>query len=289
MSELRDLLYRLADIRLERLAEVNVESWLRLNALRYIESRGKGQKVLFRNRRISDDELKRALLSEIFEAYRCESPDLRSILERASSLMDAVKESLKGLGYSTIDITVETRSKLLIGVSEEVFGRPIFEVGLTWDPLLNLPYIPGSSLKGAFRSYLSLRGVKVGGLEVNDLLGDSAHASYVVFADSYPVYCRDHLIVPDVMTPIYREAEGRIRETEARPTPIVYPVVAEGVRFSVIVGVNVRGGQGADRERLEAIRSELTNFLLDAMRQGIGAKTMLGYGALEVSKISQND
>ncbi len=266
------------------LTNTNIESWLRFNALRYLLHRGEGRKrIRYKGKTIDlEKDFKRNILSEIcLEAYKCSNSELNKLFEKANKLLDNVKKALEDNKYSVLDFQVETKSKLIVGVSEEMFGKPIFEVGLMWNPYLNLPYIPGSSLKGAFRSYLSLKGIKIEDFEVSDLLGSESHISYIVFTDSYPVGCRDKnktLLTPEVTTPIYHELEGRILETQAQPVPIVYPVIGEGIRFRIIIGVR----KLVQDEKLNKIKSELMKFISDILKQGIGAKTMLGYGTLTV-------
>ena len=64
--------------------------------------------------------------------------------------------TLKSLDFGFIDALYRTNSKLLIGASSSIF-EVIFEVGLAWDMLFDVPYIPGSSLKGAVRSWVLRR------------------------------------------------------------------------------------------------------------------------------------
>ncbi len=263
------------------LSNVNLESWLRLHSLRYLTSRGLGRKKIRYKGKMLDleREFKRSILHDIcLEAYKCDNSELSKLFERVRKIINSVKEGLRNCGYEVVEIHVETRTKMLIGLSEEMFSRAMFEVGLMWDPYLNLPYIPGSSLKGAFRAYLELRGIKVQEHDVEDLLGAQTHVSNIVFTDSYPESCRDYLLIPEVTTPIYSEIEGKIQESKAQPVPIIYPAINSGVRFRIIIGVK-RKSEKDDRVRI--LKAELLKFILEALKQGIGAKTMLGYGVLE--------
>jgi CRISPR-associated protein Cmr6 len=149
-----------------------------------------------------------------------------------------------------------------------MFGKQIFEVGLAWDPLLNLPYIPASSLKGGFRSYIEMEKK-----DLASLLGTMEEASSIVFLNSYPISSRYNLLVPEVTTPIYREQEVKIKETEAEPTPIIYPVVNRDVIFRIVVGIKP--------EKRDLI-NQLKLFLVEVLKRGIGAKTLLGYGIMEL-------
>ncbi|NPA69897.1 MAG: hypothetical protein GXO26_03745, partial [Crenarchaeota archaeon] len=231
-SRLSDIVESIVEnVNILELANVNVESWLRLNSLRYLTSRGSAVKrIKYRGRMIDlERDFKRNVLHDIcLGAYECSNPELLKLFEIVKKMMDEVKEGLRNCGYEVAGLRAETRTKTLIGLSEEMFGRSIFEVGIMWNPYLNLPYIPGSSLKGAFRAYLELRGIRVQDHEIEDLLGMQAHVSNIVFVDSYPEQCRDYLLIPEVTTPIYSEIEGRVQETKVQPVPVIYPAINAG-------------------------------------------------------------
>ncbi|MEO1941346.1 MAG: type III-B CRISPR module RAMP protein Cmr6 [Campylobacterales bacterium] len=58
--------------------------------------------------------------------------------------------SLSSLYSDLFNFSMEVSTKLIIGI-----GSPsVYETGLTLHPIYGLPYIPGSTIKGAFRSYL---------------------------------------------------------------------------------------------------------------------------------------
>ncbi len=281
-DRLNDIVENIVEnVNLSELTNVNVESWLRLNSLRYLTSRGSAtRRIKYRGRMVDlERDFKRRVLHDIcLEAYKCDNPELLKLFQTVRKMIDEIKEGLKSCGYETAELRVETRTKMLIGLSEEMFGRSIFEVGIIWDPYLNLPYIPGSSLKGAFRAYLELRGIKVQDHEIEDLLGMQTHVSNIVFVDSYPEQCKDYLLIPEVTTPIYSEIEGKVQETKAQPVPVIYPAINAGTRFRIVVGI--RKTYEKD-ERLKTLKAELLSFLAETLKQGIGAKTMIGYGVLE--------
>ncbi len=137
------------------------------------------------------------------------------------------------------------------------------EIGLAIHPLLNVPYIPGSSLKGLLSHFID----KACGLDAVELFGDAEHKGMLVVFDAYPVKW-DKVIEPDVITPHYREVEGEISEVEASPTPLVYPTVPPGVEFAFIVATD------ADVECTVELQQRIAN----ALARGVGARTSLGYG-----------
>jgi CRISPR-associated protein Cmr6 len=248
-------------------SSINVLSWLRIRSVSYLKSRAEGKEI---------SEEKREILEDLFKAY---SPErLREAFNRASNLLDAQKSALLSCGYDVFDFLATTTSRLTVGMASEVFGKQIFEVGLSWDPILNLPYIPGSSLKGAFRSHLERERP-----DLVPLLGSKSEASLVVFLDSYPVRSRYNLIVPEVTTTIYREQEGKIREVEAEPKPVFYPVINTGVTFRILIGgflSNPPRPSMGDKGR--ELRNQLGQFLKEVLKKGIGAKTLVGYGLMEI-------
>ncbi len=74
--------------------------------------------------------------------------------------------------------------------------------------------------------------------------------------------------------------EGRIRELDARPRPLVFPVVAPGVRFSAVVAVD------CSHEVAACLAAELPQRIAEALGEGIGARVSVGYGRMKVSLVS---
>ncbi|MGY0288937.1 MAG: type III-B CRISPR module RAMP protein Cmr6 [Candidatus Methanodesulfokora washburnensis] len=239
-------------------SSINTLSWLRVViGIDYLREKALGKKV---------DVEKKEILERLSEAYSPEKLD--KAFKGASRLLDAQKSALLSCGYVVFDFLGVTRSRLIVGMASDVFGKQIFEVGLSWDPLLNLPYIPASSLKGAFKSYVE----EMKRQDLVSLLGTKEEASSVVFLNSYPVSSKYNLLVPEVTTPIYREQEEMIRETRAKPNPVIYPVVNKDVTFRILIGVKSEKKDISDQLRL---------FLGDVLERGIGAKTLLGYGIIK--------
>jgi CRISPR-associated protein Cmr6 len=246
-------------------SSTNVLSWLRIESVKYLKDKARIEKE-DRRRREDLEERKRKILEELSMAYSPEN--LNEVFKKASNLLDTQKLALQSCGYIVFDFPGRTNSRLIVSVANDTFGKQIFEVGLAWDPLLNLPYIPASSLKGAFRSYIEIERK-----DLVPLLGTKEESSSIVFLNAYPISSKYNLLVPEVTTPIYKEQEGKIKETEAEPTPIIYPVINRDVIFRIVVGVK--------RERKELI-NQLKLFLGEVLERGIGAKTLLGYGIIEL-------
>ena len=154
------------------------------------------------------------------------------------------------------------------------------EISISWDPYMNLPFIPGSSLKGSVASLAWARNsewYKLLGGEVGE---EGCSASPVIFLDAYPVavFGRSLLSV-DIINPHYRETEGKISEPESIPTPLPFLVVSNTVALRVVVC--------AARYRFLLLKKkpnieELKWLIGQALSRGVGAKTSLGYGRLKL-------
>ena len=115
---------------------VNVLSWLRRESVQYLKDKAVVKKE-DREKKVYLEERKREVLEKLCEAYSPEK--LNEIFKKASSLLDAQKSALQACGYIVFDFPGRTKSRLIVGVANDVFGKQIFEVGLSWDSLLNLP------------------------------------------------------------------------------------------------------------------------------------------------------
>ena len=77
-----------------------------------------------------------------------------------------------GVGSTYVNVfAIDARlvSKLLVYT-----GNPFLplEISLAWDPILNLPYIPSSTIKGAVRSWIELYvGKSVDGVSLEEIFG----------------------------------------------------------------------------------------------------------------------
>jgi CRISPR-associated protein Cmr6 len=72
-------------------------------------------------------------------------------------------------------------------------------------------------------------------------------------------------VEPDVITPHYKEPD--IREDRAEPTPLVFPVVKPGATFDFFV---------ASRSIEARCTKEIYSLIMEALAEGLGAKTRLG-------------
>ncbi len=242
---------------------VNVVSYLRYKLLKLTyERRGEVTK---------DDlnRLGREVMLEIERAYRCEA--LMPVFRAVDSHMDRVVKALEELGYAAIyDRRLGLMTRLAIHLRSP-YTSPL-ELGISWDPYWNLPYIPATSLKGAIRSTAELTHTNC----LKDL-GTLEEASSIVVLDAYPILCPHgrSLVTVDIINPHYREVEGKVSEVESSPTPLTMLTVASGTAFRIAI-------LATKRKRPACAEETLSRLVSEALRRGIGAKTPLGYGMFNV-------
>jgi CRISPR-associated protein Cmr6 len=242
---------------------VNVVSYLRYKLLKLVyERRGEVTK---------DDlnRLGREVMLKIEEAFRCEA--LTPLFRAVDSHMDRVVRALEALGYAAIyDRRLGLMTRLAIHLRSP-YTSPL-ELGISWDPYWNLPYIPATSLKGAIRSTAELTHTNC----LKDL-GTLEEASSIVVLDAYPILCPHgrSLVTVDIINPHYREVEGKVSEVESSPTPLAMLTVTSGTAFRIAI-------LATKRKRPACTEEALSRLVSEALRRGIGAKTSLGYGMFSV-------
>jgi CRISPR-associated protein Cmr6 len=212
----------------------------------------RGTKILLKSLGRSDvfGELKRELLEQI------SSINLSERLKEAERVIDCWAEVLSANGYLVKVVVMEAESRVIVGTSSGL-GRIPFEVGLSFDPIMNLPYIPGSTIKGAIRSVFrellsSSTLVREGRCKqesiddiVDRVFGSSSHKKVSIglvgFTDAYPVSTGNGNMVlePDVITPHYTCTSGKeCTEFDVVPIPIQFLTIAPGTRFKFLMFFN---------------------------------------------------
>jgi len=152
------------------------------------------------------------------------------------------------------------------------FGQVPFEVGLNFDPILNMPYILGSSIKGAVRAAFNTYFKENKDIE-DKLFGDTS-VGLVRFSDAYPISLGRYglLLYPDVITPHYSNAKDELTVT---PNPIVYLTIAPETKFIFYVYWRKNSLSNSEKYMLKLA-------LLLALARGIGARTSVGYSSFKV-------
>lgn len=204
-------------------------------------------------------------------------------LKLANELTEEIKRALISLGYTVIDVTGKVSYKALSGLSEGLFHL-IFEVGLNYDEILDIPYIPGSTIKGILRSNLYSLTEEDG----KEIFGDKSNEGYVIISDAYPVGERGKLLVGDIINPHYYKGGKPVKtEYEVNPIPIVHLAVRENTRFRFVIGVDKRAKiSDSIKQKLNVNNaSELVLLLLlYSMKTGMGARSTKGYNFFELEK-----
>jgi CRISPR-associated protein Cmr6 len=211
------------------------------------------------------------------------------------------------------EMTLLTR--LIVGLG----GKGALEIGITLDKVTGLPYIPGSALKGACRSYALYEIAARHGINVQEsdalknldeklatgkgyngdarlyaaIFGSQDDAGALVFFDAVVSNLADNksLFALDVMTPhfprYYRDRGNEAPADNDSPNPVNFITVTHGTTFAFAVGI--RASKRADSpEDARQLQETAKRWLITALSDyGVGSKTAAGYGAFrEVTKPS---
>jgi len=196
-------------------------------------------------------------------------------------LTEEIKVALLSLGYRVVDVTGRVNYKAISGLSEGLFHL-IFEVGINYDEILDVPYIPGSTIKGVLRSNL----YELTGDEGNEIFGDKEREGSVIVSDAYPI--GEKLFVGDIVNPHYYQGGKPVRtEYDVNPVPVLHLAIRENVKFRFLIGVDKRAKLGKIGEKLNVRNAvELVSLLLlYSMKTGLGARSTKGYNFFEVERM----
>ena len=224
-------------------------------------------------------QLKREKANDFFSLLLSSKLRLEDLREKLSE----IEERAGKLGYEVVKLQAKTATRLIIGLGSAHF----LETGLMIDRLSGLPYIPGSTLKGATRAMMEEEAPDLSEL----LLGSEERAGVVTFLDSYPklregATPRD-VYELDIMNPHYSDYysnEGeQVPGDWLEPKPLKFLAVKPEVTFLFTVLI--------DRmrcERVEEAKRLIISGLSRALTEGgIGGKKALGYGIFkEVREVS---
>jgi CRISPR-associated protein Cmr6 len=297
------------------MSQINKRNNFMLNSMhmvrnKYKEYLGSLSNNIDKRKKIKDDnDIRKKIKDEVIGSAL--SFDFSSSAKLASDYMDEVAQAYKSLGLGVVDVKASLSTKLVSGLASG-FLQVIMEVGMHWDPILDLPYVPGSSIKGVMRSNAlelckmatdkekCLRGVLEifgSGEAFNEAksiynLGQfktTASVGRVVVSNAYPVELSDgKLFEGDIVNPHYYKNNRIVKnEYEVKPVPVTSIAVRRGVKFRFIIGVK------PFREVSEISRilfnnelktpSEPILFLLAySLSKGIGARTSKGYGYMDI-------
>lgn len=211
----------------------------------------------------------------------------KKILKESVNIQFHNKPELPNL--DKIELIAETKPKLIIGLGSE----SVYEISLTLHHVYCVPYIPGSALKGSFRSFIikkyfennekeALTDAKFrsifGGNEQQEKQESNSEKGNVVFFDSFPE--GSVAVVADILTPHYNnyyQHQNPPTDTE-NPNPVSFLSV-EG-KFRIFIGIkencdSILFGKPKKEFLKEELKEMLENF-------GVGAKTAVGYGYFKI-------
>jgi CRISPR-associated protein Cmr6 len=297
------------------LEESNVITSLSLAALCSVLPQGEGREKRGERR----EEKREKEMGEVKKELASKLAKFSPSLQPVKDLLEEVAVALKNNGYGVKVCEVRSEWRSIVGSSEPELHIP-FEVGLFWDPIFNVPFIPGTSIKGAVRSAfeeLLARDSASSNIskDADRVFGaGGVSAGLVGFTDAYPVSTEERLLEPDVVTPHY---PGKPNELEAEPTPNVFVTIARGVTFRFYVFYVPRGGIPGRREgglrfaekldqssgRSDLLLGNLADQWVDALglnvvplldrailyafAKGVGAKTSVGYSRFAVVRYEE--
>ena len=205
--------------------------------------------------------------------------------------LDLVHERQRAVpaGTDVEEQTVWTDTRLAIGLGAD---HPL-ENGLTFDRVVGVPYLPGTSLKGLCRAASQILDEdrsdeprRYGYLGSKDSWDphpdDGSQRGAVCFLDAYPE--DPPKLEVDVLTPHYPQyykamAKGPPSQGPVdwdSPNPVTFLTVAAGTRFRIRL---LSDGRAADNRR-QAFEWAWKQLLKGLELLGLGAKTAVGYGVM---------
>ena len=222
-------------------------------------------------------EFSRVASKRLSESFSCNK--VKPLLEEADKYLKTLFNELNNVFDAVFTVNMTLTSRLAIYTKNPFMP---LEIAIAWDPVLNLPYTPSSSLKGAVRAWLEVNNVRrIDGVDIDDIFGRAGekevHISLAIFTDAYPVSCVNKLIEPDVISPHYKGED--IAEVDVNPVPLVFPTIAPGttMRFLLALRYRLEGSQLLDPQKAVSI----AQHVVKALESGIGAKTSVGYGRVK--------
>jgi CRISPR-associated protein Cmr6 len=225
--------------------------------------------------RVEPEKMRTEILEWLIKASKAQA---KWLCEKARKRLRDIAEAYRRAGYGLLSFKgelVEARlnSRGLLG--SRTFGYTLFEVGLEFDPYLNLPVVPGSSLKGALRS--AWEALKLGDEDEEKVFGGKKSMGGCLFSDALPIEPNPDgfILYPDVITPHYQNDE--VDERKATPKPVTYVSIAPGTTFGFIIGI--------DKAMPFDLADKLRQAFIFTMGMGLGAKTSIGYGTFIIKNL----
>ena len=225
-----------------------------------------------------DDEAKGEYFKAIIKHTEQSSEILKKGLETAQE-----KHQNLILAQAGQTLILETEWRLIVGMGN---AHPL-EAGFTWHPTLGVPYLPGTSIKGLLREWIS-KWTKGGPEEANRLLGAESdnnmnHSGAVIIFDAIPR--TPPTLEIDILTPHYQpyytEPETAQPADYYNPVPVKFLTIAPGQEFTFSIAPRNNNATDEDIDNCQQYLISAINTL------GIGGKTAVGYGLMKKSQKAQ--
>jgi CRISPR-associated protein Cmr6 len=201
---------------------------------------------------------------EIKKMFDCDG--LRPLFSNIDSHIDRLIKTLEEQ-YAIFDARLALKTRLVI-------RSPPLELGVSWDPHWNLPYIPATMLRDALLAVARQTFTKC--LGIKDF-GTLEEPSSVVVLDAYPIQCP---YGRSLLTVDYIEEEKGVSELD-EPKRLPMLTVSSNTAFRIVVVVK----KGALNCTEDELFEELYLLIRIALKRGIGALTTLGYGTFDINSI----
>lgn len=196
---------------------------------------------------------------------------LEDYLQRQSRQVEA-------LGGKILEAT--TTGRFVSGLG----GAHPFEAGFVWHRTLGVPYLPGSSIKGALRAWTEQWSEEKEGeekeAEIEYLFGDPG-AGVLIVADALPT--EPPKLEVDIINPHYGKyyRESAPPADYLSPIPVPFLAVAGRQDFRFALAPRKSGGEEAVERGAKLLKEALETI-------GAGAKTAVGYGGFTLDTSTQS-
>ena len=217
------------------------------------------------NRENSALEIEKFIHVPVQTGKIAENKKERTFSQQEKMLLKKINDAQANvLGNSCYTVVGKLGSRMVVGLG----SASVFETGIILHKPYGFPYIPGSSIKGATRSFLDSE--YKGQFELDTLFGTQTNKGKLAFIDAYPVKI-DKLEL-DIMNPHFPEwyaaGSNKAPTDDSSPIPINFYAVPAATKFTFHISGDV------SEEFADAFK-EMLRFA------GLGAKTAVGYGWME--------
>jgi CRISPR-associated protein Cmr6 len=241
--------------------------------LYYFYPRKKKEKVKDSNRR-NGNEYKEVVdkdksiidFKEHFDAFEI----LNAVNKRKNNLI----QQYTNLSYKV----VEVKARLINGAVPGIGIESPYESGLRLHYIYGIPFIPASSIKGAYAQYLKdFKGLKESDSDYTLRFGSQEKVGNLIFLDAYPELPTDKRIFDISIINTHYQKYYNKEEFPAdyrSPIPNKFLIIKGGTefRFHIII-------KPVNELKVDDLRKEFADALL---KQGVGAKTKVGFGHFKV-------